>query len=209
MLWGMAVGIELERLRRITGGRVHLAPHVPASGPVVTLCGQTFAEGTYQATDAEADCRNCLRRAGDAARVSSAFFQSDVGAELLQRSLEQARARREAAPQDPPTKKAPAPEKAPSPKKAPAPASTPLRPSASSPARGEGRVSIRGVRSGTPLRPTFENVYVSPEGVIIRASDGAVGHVAFNGPVDVRHRDGALTLRIGDVVLEFETREET
>jgi hypothetical protein len=164
---------------------------------VVTLCGQTFAQGTYQATDAEADCRNCLRRAGDAARVSSAFFQSDVGAELLQRSLDQAKARREAAPQDPPTKQAPAPEKAPSPKKAPAPA------------RGEGRVSIRGVRSGTPLRPTFENVYVSPEGVIIRASDGAVGHVAFNGPVDVRHRDGALTLRIGDVVLEFETREET
>src|SRR5947209_20445012 len=101
MLWGMAVGNEIERLRRITGGHVHLTPHVPASGPVVTLCGQTFAEGTYLATDAEADCRNCLRRAGDAGRVSSAFFQSDVGAELLQRSLEQAKARREAAPQEP------------------------------------------------------------------------------------------------------------
>src|SRR5215469_12271364 len=89
----MAVGIELEPVRRKTGGRVHLTPHVPDSGPVVTLCGQTFAEGTYEAADAEADCRNCLRRRDDPARVSSAFFESDVGAELLQRSLEQARAR--------------------------------------------------------------------------------------------------------------------
>src|SRR5215469_4302717 len=89
----MAVGIELEPVRRKTGGRVHLTPHVPDSGPVTTLCGQTFPDGTYEATDAEADCRNCLRRRDDPARVSSAFFQSDVGAELLQRSLEQARAR--------------------------------------------------------------------------------------------------------------------
>lgn len=200
MLVGMAVGIELERLRRVTGGRVHLTPHVPMSGPVVTLCGQTFAEGTYQATDAEADCRNCLRRAGDASRVSSAFFQSDVGAELLQRSLEQARARREAAPErEAPPPKPAAPER-------PA-ARRPAPPSRPTPPRREGvRPDIRELRSSTPLRSTFENVYVSPDGVIVRASDGHVGHVAFNGPVDVRHRDGILTLRIGDVVLEFQSR---
>jgi len=189
----MAVGIELERLRRITGGRVHLTPHVPTAGPVVTLCGQTFAEGTYQATEAEADCRNCLRRAGDAGRVSSAFFQSDVGAELLQRSLEQARARREA----PPAKERPPAH--------PAPAAARRTPPAPPPERAEKpRPAIRGVRSGTPLRPTFENVYVSPDGVIVRAADGAVSHVAFNGPVDVRSRDGVVTVRVGDVVLEFE-----
>src|SRR5215469_11783643 len=93
MLWGMAVRIELQSVRRKTGGRVHLTPHVPDSGPVTTLCNQTFAEGTYEASAAEADCRNCLRRRDDPGRVSSAFFQSDVGAELLLRSLEQAKAR--------------------------------------------------------------------------------------------------------------------
>ena len=66
--------------------------------------------------------------------------------------------------------------------------------------------AIRELRSRTPLRPTFENVFVSPEGVIVRVSDGAVGHVAFNGAIDVRQRDGVLTVRIGDLTLEFETR---
>ena len=83
------------------------------------------------------------------------------------------------------------------------PAAPPPRPS---PARGEGAEPlplIRGLRPGTVLRPTFENVYVSPEGVIVRVSDGAVSHVAFNGPVDVRQRDGMVTIRVGDVVVEF------
>jgi hypothetical protein len=203
----MAIGIELERLRRLTGGRVHLTPHVPESGPVVTLCGQTFAEGTYQATEAEADCRNCLRRAGDAGRVSSAFFQSDVGAELLQRSLEQARARRAEAPEAAGTPPAAAkPDRGRAAPAAPAarqePPPEPLHPrrrTAGPPPR------ISGLRSNTSLRPTFENVYVSPEGVILRVADGTVNHVAFNGPVDLRQRDGTLTIRVGDVVLEFET----
>jgi hypothetical protein len=201
----MAVGIELERLRRVTGGRVHLAPHVPDTGPVVTLCGQTFAEGTYRATDAEADCRNCMRRAGDAARVSSAFFQSDVGAELLQRSLEQARALRSAHAPSPPVEERG--------RERPIGAERPVRPPRAvpppqpPPSRGEGAPppAIRGLRSKTTLRPTFENVYVSPDGVIVRVSEGAVSHVAFNGPVDLRRRDGVVTVRVGDVVLEFET----
>lgn len=201
----MAVGIELERLRRVSGGRVHLAPHVPDSGPVVTLCGQTFAEGTYRPTEAEADCRNCLRRAGDAARVSSAFFQSDVGAELLQRSLEQARIRRAEAPRSvpsPPQAEGQSGEQRPVRASRPAPAP---RPPPSSEERAGPPPSIRGLRPGTALRPTFENVYVSPEGVIVRVAEGAVSHVAFNGPVDVRRRDGAVTVRVGDVVLEFDT----
>jgi hypothetical protein len=194
MLCVMAAGIDLERLQRLSGGRVHLTPHVPDSGPVVSLCGQTLAEGTYRAAEAEADCRNCLRRAGDAGRVSSAFFQSDVGAELLQRSLEQARERRA----NPP---------APTPARKPA-SSRPAAPPRQAPSRAaeeRPRPAIRGVRSSGPLRATFENVYVSPDGVIVRVAEGAVSHVAFNGAVDVRRRDGVLTVRVGDVVLEFET----
>lgn len=188
----MAVGIELEQVRRRTGGRVHLTPHVPDSGPVVTLCNQTFAEGTYEATDAEADCRNCLRRRDDPARVSSAFFQSDVGAELLQRSLEQARARqREERPA------APAPERVRADARRAAPKPPPPRPAPPQP-------EVRELRSRTALRQTFPDVYLSPEGVIVRVAGGGVEHVTFNGPVDLRRRDGVLTVRIGDVVLEFE-----
>jgi hypothetical protein len=193
----MAVGIELERLRRVTGGRVHLTPHVPASGPVVTLCGQTFAEGTYEATDAEADCRNCLRRKDDPARVSTAFFQSDVGAELLQRSLEQARARTREERRPPgPSKPVPA---------AAAPAAEPARQRRAAGTEPEAP-EVRELRSRTQLRQTFPGVYLSPEGVIVRVAGGGVSHVTFNGPVDIRRRDGMLTLRVGDIVLEFDTK---
>jgi len=188
----MAVGIELERVRRTSGGRVHLTPHVPESGDVVTLCAQTLAAGTYEATEAEADCRNCLRRREDAGRVSSAFFQSDVGAELLQRSLEQARRGRQQQ----------AAASAPSRPKAPAP---PARPPAA-PRPERQAPAIRELRSRTELRPTFENVYVSPDGVIVRVARGEISHVTFNGPVDVRRRDDVLTVRVGDLVLEFEIR---
>src|SRR5215472_484512 len=181
----MAVGIELEQVRRRTGGRVHLTPHVPDSGPVVTLCGQTFAEGTYEATDAVADCRNCLRRRDDPARVSSAFFQSDVGAELLQRSLEQARARQREERRAP---QAPEPHRT-EPRRPAAPKPAPPRPEPRQP-------EVRELRSRTPLRPTFPDVYLSPEGVIVRAAGGGVEHVTFNGAVDVRRRDGVLTIRV-------------
>jgi hypothetical protein len=194
----MAAGIELERLRRVTGGRVHLAPHVPTSGPVVTLCGQTFAEGTYRAADAEADCRNCLRRRDDPGRVSSAFFQSDVGAELLQRSLEQARAARKLGKAPAPSAQASRPAPAQPAGAGPEPAPDTRRPRSTEPP------VIRELRSRTPLRATFPDVYLSPEGVIVRVSDGSVSHVTFNGPADVRRRDRTLTVRIGDVVLEFD-----
>jgi len=191
MLWVMAIGIELERVRRRTGGRVHLTPHVPDSGPAATLCGQTFAEGTYQGTEAEADCRNCLRRRDDPGRVSSAFFQSDAGAELLRRSLEEARNR-------------PRPERHAPPGQEPGPTGSRRAAPNPAPVRAEpAQPEVRELRSRTQLRRTFPDVYLSPEGVIVRVADGGVEHVTFNGAVDVRRRDGVLVIRIGDVVLEF------
>jgi len=47
-------------------------------------------------------------------------------------------------------------------------------------------------------------VYLSPDGVILRVAEGGVEHVTFNGSVDVRQRDGVLTIRVGDLVLEFD-----
>ena len=215
MLWVMAVGIELERVRRKSGGRIHLTPHVPDSGPAVTLCNQSFAEGTFLKTDEEADCRNCLRRRDDPARVSSAFFQSDVGSELLQRSLEEARSRRatrsepeRAAPPPAPARiQAAKPATPPPPPKAPAPPVSAGAPAASAgaPPAGAGAPAIRELRSRTPLRRTFENVFTSPQGVIVRVSkDGSVSHVTFNGPVDIRRRGGEITIRAGDVLLELD-----
>jgi len=75
---------------------VHITPKVPRSGPVNTLCGKTLAAGSYEASDAAADCVNCIRRSRDPSRISSAFFEQDAGTELLRLSLEQARFRKPA-----------------------------------------------------------------------------------------------------------------
>jgi hypothetical protein len=228
----MAISVELERVRRKSGGRIHLTPHVPETGTVVSLCNQSFVEGTYQKTEAEADCRNCLRRRDDPARVSTAFFQSDVGSELLQRSLEQALARRAGrhtelspatgvpattAPGVPakPASRAGRPEKAP-PAPGPPVAGQPVAGQPEAPPAAGPRAApppsrpapvIRELRSRIPLRKTFENVFTSPQGVIVRVSrDGSVDHVTFDGPVDIRRRAGVITVRAGDVVLELEQR---
>ena len=194
----MAIGLELERVRRKSGGRIHLTPHVPEVGTVVSLCNQSFAEGTYERTEEEADCRNCLRRRDDPARVSSAFFRSDVGSQLLERSLEQARTRRA-------TRPGPEQASAPSAAPRPAPPSKPL-PSPAPPSRPAAQPvpAIPELRSRTQLRKTFENVFTTPQGVIIRVSrDGSVDHITFDGPVDIRKRGGVVTVRAGDVVLEL------
>src|SRR5881227_248068 len=86
--------LRLESVQRKSGGRIHLTPKVPRSGPVTTLCSQTLADGSYAAVDAEPDCANCIRRSKDQARISGAFFAQEEGSELLRLSLEQARARR-------------------------------------------------------------------------------------------------------------------
>ena len=184
--------IELGHVQRLTGGRIHLAPNVPSDTPAVTLCGRTLPAGAYRPTDAEVDCQSCLRRRADPSRISTAFFQSDAGSELLQRSLEQAQARRAQRPAaaGPPAEAPPA--SAPRRRPEPPPPPTPPR--------------IAELRSGGPLRRTFENVYVSPEGVLVRVSDGRVQHVTFNGPTDVRRRGRTLVVRIGDLVLEFDPR---
>lgn len=85
--------IALASVRRKSGGRIHLTPRVPRSGPVTTLCGQVLGEGTFAAVEAPADCTNCQRRSKDQARISGAFFEQEEGSELLRLSLEQAQAR--------------------------------------------------------------------------------------------------------------------
>src|ERR1700694_6243508 len=88
--------LRLESVKRKRGGRIHLTPRVPRSGPVTTLCGQTLAAGSFVAVERDADCTNCLRRSRDPSRISGAFFEQEEGSQLLPLSLGQARARRPA-----------------------------------------------------------------------------------------------------------------
>src|SRR6266849_9425762 len=146
--------IRLESVRRNSGGRIHLTPRIPKSGPVTTLCGQELGAGTYGGMDAVADCANCIRRSRDQSRISSAFFEQEEGSELLRLSLEQARQRE---PPGKPGEKAPA---------AQAPRRPLLRVVPPPPAMPErvGELVTDGFRS------SGQGVWTSPGGVIVRMS---------------------------------------
>src|SRR5260221_14230255 len=81
--------LRLESVRRKTGGRIHLTPKIPRSGPVTTLCGKTLPAGSFIAVDAAADCTICERSSRDPSRISGAFFAQEEGSQLLQLSPEQ------------------------------------------------------------------------------------------------------------------------
>jgi len=173
--------LRLESLQRKTGGRIHLTPRVPRSGPVTTLCGQTLAAGSFVAVERDADCTNCLRRSRDPSRISGAFFEQEEGSQLLQLSLEQARARR------PASKGPPAPGK-PIVRVLPTPPSIPDR---------AGELLTAG------FKPAGEGLWRSPDGVLVRlrkqGRDWRFAELVFEGSVVATRQDGGVRLRAGDV----------
>lgn len=178
--------IRLESVRRRTGGRIHLTPRVPRSGPVTTLCGQTLDDGSYSAVDTEADCANCIRRSHDQARISGAFFAQEEGSELLRLSLEQARTRK------PDLRVLPHPAEKEKPVVWPAP-----KPPAETLPDRVGELVTRG------FKPSGEGVWRSPQGVIVRMRrEGKEWHfdeLVFEGNVvATRTRDG-MKIKAGDV----------
>jgi hypothetical protein len=186
--------VKLESVRRKTGGRIHLTPRVPKSGPVTTLCGQTLAAGTFTAVDAEADCTNCIRRSRDQGRISGAFFAQDEGSELLKLSLEQARLRRPPPPRDSSPTPAPPPDKPvawPAPKPPPEVIPDEL-----------GELITRG------FRPSGEGVWRSPGGVIVRMKKHSkklggdswrFEELVFEGAVIATREGDGVRLQAGDV----------
>jgi hypothetical protein len=177
-------GIRLESVRRTSGGRIHLTPRVPRSGPVTTLCGQTLAADTYSAVDADADCANCVRRSRDASRISSAFFEQEEGSELLRLSLEQARFRK------------PAPRPAPDSAK---PAKSVNRPIVEPPPVTPDRIGDL-VTSG--FKVAGNGVWRSPAGVIVRmARKGRerFDELVFEGAIVATRLEGGMRLRASDV----------
>ncbi|HUZ85823.1 MAG TPA: hypothetical protein VNF26_02605 [Candidatus Baltobacterales bacterium] len=177
--------VRLESVRRNSGGRIHLTPRVPRSGPVTTLCGQTLATGTFGAVEDAADCTNCIRRSQDQGHISGAFFAQDEGSELLRLSLEQARERK------------PAPSAAP----LSAPEARVVWPAAKPPPEAIpeqfGELVTRG------FKPAGEGVWRSPGGVIVRmrkhGKEWRFDELVFEGPIVVTRDGKGVRIKAGDV----------
>lgn len=179
--------VRLEAVRRKSGGRVHLTPRVPRSGPVTTLCGQTLPDGMYAPFAGEADCANCIRRSQDSSRISGAFFAQEEGSELLRLSLEQARLRK------PPSKTPTVP---------PGPAKPVVWPAARPPPEVVpdriGELATRGFKPAGG-----EGVWRSPGGVVVRmrrkGKEWRFDELVFEGSIVATRVDGGIRVRAGDV----------
>lgn len=177
--------VKLESVRRKSGGRIHLTPKVPRSGPVTTLCGQTLAEGSYAAADTGADCANCIRRSHDPSRISGAFFEQEEGSELLRLSLEQARSRKPSLrvlPSEQPEKPVVWPAAKPPPEAIP---------------DELGELVTRG------FKPSGDGVWRSPGGVVVRmrrhGREWRFAELVFEGEVVATRVENGLRIRAGDV----------
>jgi hypothetical protein len=181
--------VRLESVRRNSGGRIHLTPRVPRSGPVTTLCGQTLEDGAYAAVGTPANCTNCIRRSKDQARVSGAFFAQEEGSELLRLSLEQARSQQ----RKPDLRVLPHPSAE---KEKPVvwPAAKP--PPETIPGQ-LGELVTRG------FKPSGEGVWRSPQGVIVRmrkhGKEWRFGELVFEGAVVATSVEGGVRIKAGDV----------
>jgi hypothetical protein len=222
----MAATLELRQVQKGNSGRIHLAVPGSEGAAVHTLCNKLFEAGGYRVVDEEADCQLCRRRQGNKALVSSAFFEGEMGSQLLQLSLEQARAartRREA--EQAATKGRARADRAGNPDERGqstgtddrhAPEGGPTRPHPGS--RGTPKLSVvpepetekpdqLGNLATAGLQQVSENVYRSPAGVVIRGrkrgADWEVAEVVFDGAIQVKHGSGGRAqVKIGDVVVE-------
>lgn len=178
--------VRLESVRRKSGGRIHLTPRIPRSGPVTTLCGQELADGSYAASEDVADCANCIRRSRDQSRISSAFFAQDEGSELLRLSLEHARQRRPER-KEGSTREERKPHLRVMP---PPPPAAPLVP------EEVGELVTDGFKS------SGQGVWRSPGGVVVRMAGprrDRFAELVFEGSVIVRREGEGLIIRAGDV----------
>lgn len=188
--------VKLESVRRKSGGRIHLTPKVPRTGPVTTLCGQTLGDGSYAAVEAEPDCANCVRRSRDQARISGAFFAQDEGSELLRLSLEQAHSRKpqlRVLPHTEPARGTRPPAREPD-RPVVWPAAKP--PEEATPER-VGELVTRGFKAAG------EGVWRSPQGVIVRmrrhGKEPRFVELVYAGEVVATRTDEGVRLRAGDV----------
>lgn len=178
--------VTLESVRRKSGGRIHLTPRVPRTGPATTLCGQVLGDGSYAAVATEADCANCIRRSHDPSRISGAFFAQEEGSELLRLSLEQARTRK------PDLRVLPGAAEKEKPVVWPA-----AKPPPQTVPDEVGELVTRG------FKPSGEGVWRSPQGVVVRmrkhGRDWRFAELVYDGAVVAQRTENGVRLQAGDV----------
>jgi hypothetical protein len=206
----MALNLDLRQVRK-KGGRVHLAVPGAADAAVRTLCNKVFAAGDYSAVADDADCQLCQKRRSDPALVSSAFFEGDVGSQLLEMSLEQARAgrgRRQA------ERKAAGSERTSSRSASrdsghrPGPGARGLPEPQPKPGVATELPSNIGDLEMANLSQVSENLYRSPGGVLIRTrrrgASQEVAEIVFDGDAQVkRNPEGMIRIKLGDMIVVY------
>ena len=224
----MASRLALQAVQKHRAKKAHLAVPAKATVDIKTLCGVDMKAGDYDLVD-DADCQPCLRRQGNDAFISSAYFAQDAGTRLLEMSLEQAKASR----RDRAAKPRAAVDKG----RKPPPASKPdlkvlpdPEPSRDRPGKAAGSSATPAPRatsqtSGGPtagelaalgledLRPDGHNVYRSDGGVMVRVEhrSGAwrVAEVVLAGRTQVRKpASGRVAVEVADVTVRVGTDGE-
>ncbi|MFY9615833.1 MAG: hypothetical protein WAT58_10595, partial [Candidatus Dormiibacterota bacterium] len=82
--------LALQAVRKAKAKKSHLTVPGSADIDIKTLCGVSMAAGDYEIIDGPADCQPCLRKKGNRAFISSAYFAQDAGSRLLELSLQRA-----------------------------------------------------------------------------------------------------------------------
>ncbi|MDX6484214.1 MAG: hypothetical protein QOE95_1985 [Gaiellaceae bacterium] len=217
----MASKLALQAVRKHKAKKSHLTVPAKASADIATLCGVEMRAGDYDLVD-EADCQPCLRKQGNEAFISSAYFAQDAGTRLLEMSLAQAKADRGDRPAKPARgvdrsrKRPPAsrpdlkvvPDLKPEGADAEKPARQPARSSPQRQVKSSGGPTARELAALglDDLRPDGPDVYRSDGGVMVRVERRGgtwrVAEVVLAGRTQVRKpASGRVAIEVADVTV--------
>lgn len=191
--------LALQAVRKPKAKKTHLTVPAAADVDIRTLCGVEMKAGDYELVD-NADCQPCLRRKGNRAFISSAYFAQDAGVKLLEMSVQQAKARPGARREGSKVRRENSPGRPP--KERGGPPSLRVvaadEPDPDAPSTAEQRKL--GVDA---LNPAGPGVYRSGEGVLVRVTkrkDGwRVSEVVFDGPSQARASRDGMVVNVGDL----------
>ena len=180
--------LALQAVRKPKAKKTHLTVPARPDTDIRTLCGVEMKAGDYELVEDDADCQPCLRKKGNRAFISSAYFAGDAGARLLELSVKQAQAGR-------PQRKPP-----PAPPPRPRVVGRKERPE---PGPTLEQLDDLGLRH---LEPAGPQVYRSKAGVLVRlrqaGRDWEIAEVTFDGPARVTHSRRGTSVKLGDFELE-------
>ncbi len=190
----MTQDLALQVVRKPKAKKSHLTVPASKKSDIRTLYGVEIKAGDYDAADGPADCQPCLRKKGNRAFISSAYFARDAGSRLLELSLQQAKAARPAGKARRTKKSRPAPR---------------ARGATTSPDKDLDQPSTTEAAAlrVNHLKLVGSGVYQSPAGVLVklqrRGAAWRVAEVVFDGPGEVLARSsGRTNIRLGDVAVE-------